>query len=69
MQINGMNSSTASHKASNQSSPSRNDKGLVAGPEICSQATQAEMSGLLEGSAAPGPEAVEPREKSWQVEL
>lgn len=60
MQINGMNSS----KASNQNSPSRHDKGLVASPEICSQATQAEMSGLLEASAAPGPEAVEPREKS-----
>lgn len=64
MQINGVNSSTASHKTSNQSFPSWNDKGLVAGPEICSQATQAEMSCSLEAAAAPGPEAVEPRKKS-----
>jgi len=38
-----VNSSVASHVASNQSFP----EGLVAGPEVCSQATLAEMLGFV----------------------
>lgn len=50
-----VNSSIASHIASNQSFPVGNDMELVTGPEIRSQATQAEMSGFVRSRSSSRP--------------